>query len=288
MDTTVTVFPAKQPTERKSFTLGNIQTTLLIPLYARAIETQKEDGILEDDKAIEIVKSMDFNFSIWDKSPSLFGACLRTLIFDEMVSDFLVQHPTGTIIELGCGLNTRFERIDNGRAQWIELDLPDVIALRKQYFDAHERRSLVAASITTPNWFRYCCDVDTPVMFVSEAVLVYLTPSQVRDAILQLVNNFTHAYFAFDTTSLKMVQSQIGEDAFQNVSQDSWHCWPCDDPREIQSWHPKLKVIDSKTLIDVSTQLRARLPFPLKLLYRLFPQLMRYLLKDYRLSLAQW
>lgn len=38
------------------------------------------------------------------------------------------------MIEIGTGLNTRFESVDNGVVRWLDLDLPDTIELRRQFF----------------------------------------------------------------------------------------------------------------------------------------------------------
>lgn len=66
---------------------------------------------------MEIAEQLDYNFANWNGARSLAAATLRTRMFDEDVQAFLAEHPDGTIVELGCGLNTRFERIDNGLAQ---------------------------------------------------------------------------------------------------------------------------------------------------------------------------
>lgn len=50
---------------------------------------------------------------------------LRTVILDTWVRDFLAGHPAGTVVDIGTGLNSRFERVDNGQVHWIDLDLPD-------------------------------------------------------------------------------------------------------------------------------------------------------------------
>ncbi|MGW0609036.1 class I SAM-dependent methyltransferase [Streptomyces sp. NPDC002788] len=106
--------------------LGTVQETLLIPLYGRAVESRKKDAILTDPRAEEIVAAIDYDFARFDNLPSLTGAVLRTSLFDRWVTDFLAAHPAGTVVELGTGLNTRYERTDSGRARWFELDLPDV------------------------------------------------------------------------------------------------------------------------------------------------------------------
>jgi O-methyltransferase involved in polyketide biosynthesis len=39
--------------------LGTVQETLLVPLYARAVENRKQDAALRDTRAEEIVASID-------------------------------------------------------------------------------------------------------------------------------------------------------------------------------------------------------------------------------------
>lgn len=104
------------------------------PLYARAVENSKEHALLRDGRAEEIVASIDYDFARFDDLPSLTGSLLRTLLFDRWVADFLSAHPDATVVEIGTGLNTPHERVDSGRARWFELDLPDVIALRRNFF----------------------------------------------------------------------------------------------------------------------------------------------------------
>lgn len=60
--------------------------------------------------------------------------------------------PPGTVGEIGTGLNTRFERVDNGQVHWIDLDLPEVIALRRQFFTDSDRQRMIAGSVLDPAW----------------------------------------------------------------------------------------------------------------------------------------
>jgi O-methyltransferase involved in polyketide biosynthesis len=132
--------------------LGPVQETLLIPLLGRAAETRRSGGLINDPRAVEIVNQLDYDFSKWKKSQSLAGCVLRTRMFDDDVRDFLAHNPDGTVVEIGCGLNTRFERLDNGQAQWFDLDLPDTIALRRQFFEDVPRRTMIAASVLDSGW----------------------------------------------------------------------------------------------------------------------------------------
>ncbi len=68
-----------------------------------------------DNGWVETVR-LDYDLAKWKKTASLFGSCLRSKLFDEQVTRFLSLHPRGTIVEVGAGLNTRYERLDNGHA----------------------------------------------------------------------------------------------------------------------------------------------------------------------------
>ncbi|MEL6225379.1 MAG: class I SAM-dependent methyltransferase, partial [Cyanobacteria bacterium J06627_8] len=138
----------------------------------------KENGLIQDEKAVEIVNALDYDFSKWKKSKTLAGATLRTRLFDEDVQTFLSSNPTGTIVEIGCGLNTRFERLDNGKARWFDLDLPDSMALRRQFFEDQPRRTMLAASVLDTDWMETVIDTGGPWCFISEAVIIYLSPEQ--------------------------------------------------------------------------------------------------------------
>lgn len=107
--------------------------TLLIPLYLRAIETQRSDALIRDDKAVALVKQMNYDFSRIKLSALDQVACvLRLREFDRYARDFLARYPEAVVVHIGCGLHTRFERVDNGQLEWYDLDLPEVIELRRK------------------------------------------------------------------------------------------------------------------------------------------------------------
>ncbi|MGD1899092.1 MAG: class I SAM-dependent methyltransferase [Phormidesmis sp.] len=263
--------------------LGPVQETLLIPLLGRAKETQKDKGLIQDEKAVEIVKALDYDFSKWDKSQTLTGATLRTRMFDRYVQSFLSAHTTGTVIELGCGLNTRYERLDNGKALWFDLDLPDSLALRQQFFTDQPRRTMLEASVLETNWMDTVAATGGPWCFISEAVIIYLESDQAKQAITQIANRFPGAWILTDTTSQKMVNSQSTHDAMKYMSQDSWFRWACDDPQEIESW-ANLRLVESHSFLKADPELLRRASLPLALIARWAPWLIRGKVDGYRLN----
>ena len=266
--------------------LGPVQETLLIPLLARARETEKRRGLLRDPRAVELVRRLDYDFGKWEGGRSLQGAMLRARMFDRYVEDFLAEHPRGTVVEIGCGLDTRFDRVDNGRLRWFDLDLPDAIALRRRFFDDEPRRTMVAASVLDTGWMDQVEAAGGPWMFVAEAVLVYLDAPDARRAVVNIAGRFPGARIAFDTTGARMVDTQDRHDAMRHLPRESWFRWKCDEPREIERWGANLRLAASKTFLDADPDLLERLPLILRLTARFAPFLLRGRASGYRLNLA--
>lgn len=266
--------------------LGPVQETLLIPLLARARETEKRRGLLRDPRAVELVRRLDYDFGKWEGGRSLQGAMLRARMFDRYVEDFLAEHPRGTVVEIGCGLDTRFDRVDNGRLRWFDLDLPDAIALRRRFFDDEPRRTMVAASVLDTGWMDQVEATGGPWMFVAEAVLVYLDAPDARRAVVNIAGRFPGARIAFDTTGARMVDTQDRHDAMRHLPRESWFRWKCDEPREIERWGANLRLAAWKTFLDADHDLLERLPLMLRLTARFAPFLLRSWASGYRLNLA--
>jgi O-methyltransferase involved in polyketide biosynthesis len=260
--------------------LGQVQETLLIPLYARARDAARRHPVLHDERAAQLVDGLDYDFSRFG-GPALLGCVLRSAIFDGWVCCFLARHPAGTVVELGTGLNTRFDRLDNGTVRWFDLDLPDTIALRRRFFADRPRCTMLEASILDTDWFDTVAAAPGPYLFVSEAVLVYLAGGQVRTALSQLAQWFDGSLIAFDTAGAVMVRNQHRNGSMHAVSARMQ--WACEDPHEIEQWGPKL--LQTRTFAtpqpDVADTWPARYRYGMPLLARLVPAVVT----SYRLNL---
>ncbi|MFE7897765.1 class I SAM-dependent methyltransferase [Streptomyces sp. NPDC057424] len=247
--------------DRKQPQLGTVQETLLIPLYARAMENRKEFPLLRDVRAEEIVAGIDYDFARFDGLPSLTGAMLRTVLFDRWVADFLAAHPDATVVEIGTGLNTRYERLDNGRVRWFDLDLPDVIDLRRAFFADTPRRTMVAASVTDEAWAAEVASrTDGPYLLVAEAVLPYLYESDVRRVVDLLSDRFPGSLLALDTAGPGFFDTQEEHDALSKVAA-RMH-WCCPDLAGLDAWRPGVHVLASHTLTSLPHPLVDELPAP--------------------------
>jgi O-methyltransferase involved in polyketide biosynthesis len=268
---------------KQAVRLGTVPETLLVPLYARAVESRRKHPILDDPKAIGMVDSIDWDFQRFNQRWRVIGCALRSAMFDEWVKGFLRGHPEGTVVEIGCGLNTRFERLDNGRLHWFDLDLPEVIELRRKFFADSERRTTLAASVLDPDWIAAVRRSPGPYFFVAEAVLVYLQEPEVKAALAQIAANFPDVRIAFDTTSHRAVSSVATDHGRRNLA--ARFVWACDDPRNIEDWNIGLRLVESRTPVDVPEPLNSRLSWRMRTGFRVVRKLFPKLVKAYQLNL---
>ncbi|WP_099023498.1 class I SAM-dependent methyltransferase [Mycolicibacterium palauense] len=263
--------------------LGAVQETLLIPLYGRARDAASGHPVLGDRRAAELVEGIDYDFTRF-KGPSLPGSVLRTSVFDGWVRDFLDEHPAGTVVELGAGLNTRFDRLDNGEVHWFDLDLPDAITLRRRFFADRGRNTMLAGSVLDTDWFESVAAAPGPYFFVCEAVLLYLTEQQVRRVVAQLAERFDGSLLAFDTGGRAMIENQDRNGVMKSMAARMQ--WVCEDPHDLESWGVEL--LDTRTFAhpqpDVARSWPARYRYGNRLLARLLPRVVNaYKLNLFRL-----
>ena len=231
---------------RRSIQLGRVQETALVPLYARALESRRKRPILEDPRAVEIVDSIDWDFRRFGQRRRVVGCALRSAMFDVWVRDFLRRHPEGTVVEIGAGLNTRFERLDNGRVHWYDLELPDMVELRRTFFSDSERRMTLAASVLNPDWIEAVRRSPGPYFLVAETVFVYLEEAQVKAALGHIASGFPQVTIALDTLGRRAADS--GNRDFARRKMAARFVWACEDPIAIQQWNIGLRLVESRTV----------------------------------------
>ncbi|WP_280421052.1 class I SAM-dependent methyltransferase [Nocardia carnea] len=250
----------------EAISLGAVQETLLIPLYGRARDAGRHDSILRDTRAIELVAAIDYDFAKF-RGPSLAGSVLRASIFDGYLRSYLAEHPEATVVDLGCGLSTRFDRLDNGRLRWFDLDLPDTMALRRKFFTDSDRYTMIEGSILDDGWFEQVRAPGGPVFLLSEAVLLYFPAETVHTTLRQIARGFPGSRLVLDTGGKAMMGTQDRNPVFEQVSARME--WVCDDPGTLEPYGVRL--LESRTF--ASPQPAVAGSWPLR--YRLGMKMMR-------------
>jgi O-methyltransferase involved in polyketide biosynthesis len=128
------------------------------------------------------------------------SVCIRMEIFDEVTRKFIKENPDSIVVDLGCGLDTRFPRVDNGQVLWYDLDLPDVIEIRKNFFQETERTRFIAQSVLDFTWVNEI-PKNRKTLFLAAGLFPYFTKDQVESIIKTLKTNFPNSELLFEAIS---------------------------------------------------------------------------------------
>jgi O-methyltransferase involved in polyketide biosynthesis len=227
--------------------LAGVAETLLIPLYVRALETERPDALLKDERAVALVAQMRPAFSRIDElkldEGDRLAIVLRNREFDRNARAFMTQHPQAVVVHIGCGLDARFDRVDDGRVEWYDLDLPEVIELRRKHVATVGRRHhLVACSVFDGQWLdMLSVHHARPILFMAEGVLMYFEEVQVKSLVLTLRERFAGAELVFDAftpclvrmNNLRMRRTKLG----------ARYGWGLKRAKDIETWSPGIRLL---------------------------------------------
>ena len=186
--------------------LGPVQETLIIPLWARADDAAKKFPVVNDTFARDIVASIDYDFSRFEMSyleNHRLVWSVRAYNFDLKVREFLSLNSRALVVNIGAGLDTTFQRVDNGAVLWVNLDLPDAADLRRRLIPDSEREKTVAKSVFDFSWVDDIASLaeDRRILFMAAGVLCYFEASQVESLFKKLAKVYPSSHFVFDAMS---------------------------------------------------------------------------------------
>jgi len=225
--------------------LSAVSETLLIPLYIRAKESQRPDAMLMDDFALAIVNQLNYNFTqIKLKAHDELAIILRLCEFDRIARDFLVANPDGVAVHIGCGLDTRFERVDNGHVEWYDLDLPNVIELRRKLIGGQgERYHLLNISVFDPAWYELVRQQNPrPFIFLAEGVFPYFEEKQLQSLVCTLQSEFPGSELVFDAHTPFAIWADNLQLKFSKV--EARVQFALKHGRDVETWSPGICLLE--------------------------------------------
>ena len=234
--------------------LSGVAETLLITLYIRAMESQRPDALIKDEKAVTLVAQMSYDFDRIRQIPlseaNKLVIILRNREFDRYARDFLARHPEAAVVHIGCGLDSRFERVDNGKVEWYDLDLPEVIELRRKFIgDEGKRYHLLAGSAFDSAWLdTVSTHRQRPFLFLAEGVLMYFEEAQVKSLVLTLRDHFPGAELVFDAFSPFLIRANNLRMAISKFGV-RYH-WGLGRGQELESWGDGIHLLDEWGYFD--------------------------------------
>lgn len=217
--------------------LSGVQETLLYTLYFRALDQRSKAPIVGDTWAAGVVDQVAAGNSRGVLTARLgasgrFPPLLRARRLDDWTREFLDHHPDASVLQLGCGLDSRAFRLDvPPTVNWYDLDFPGVIELRRLLYPGREGYRMLAASATDPGWLDEI-PADRPALVVAEGVLPYLTEADVRQLLVRLTDRLPSGELIFDGV------------AGPTARMTKLFQWRLGDPTELARWNPRLTMVD--------------------------------------------
>lgn len=206
--------PAKIPID-----LTGVSETMLATLRARAEDAAKPAPFLGDTWAKTALDQLDYRRPGSTTLDALFNGFVvgRGKLFDRWTAEFLAEQPPDggvTVLHLACGLDSRALRLDwrtaAGPARWIDVDVPEVMALRRRVLplppDGCEYRML-EADVTGAAWLDEI-PADRPTLVIMEGLVMYLAWDDVAVLVRRICDRFPSGQIVLDVLARNVVAPQ--------------------------------------------------------------------------------
>ncbi|MCM1106461.1 MAG: class I SAM-dependent methyltransferase [Blautia sp.] len=226
--------------------LGDVQETALIPLAVRANETRRKNARIHDEKAVEIIETLAVRTEDIDKFMSHEGVVARTIMFDRTLKKLLEKYPDAVCVNIGCGLDDRFSRVDNGKVRWFNVDLPDSIEVRKKVFTETEREHMLAGDILETGWIKGIPKADV-VIVIAEGLLMYFSKEQVGTVLHSITDFFDRGFLLAELMHPKMMKEKMHDTVKHTNARFGWGTKTGNDLLEL---NPKLELIRENSFWD--------------------------------------
>jgi len=176
---------------------------------------------------------------------------VRTEILDEATTAFIRQYPDASVVNMGAGLCTRFNRVDNGSITWYELDLPEAIEMRRRFFTETDRHRFIARSITDFSWMGQIQKSEKqPVLFIGEGLFMYFEEEEVKNIFIKIADHFPSAELLFEINGPASVGRSKRHDALSKTDGQAEFKWGPASGAVCEIWDARIRFIREWNYLD--------------------------------------
>jgi O-methyltransferase involved in polyketide biosynthesis len=217
--------------------------TYLPTVYGKVLDNRSKNPILGDKFADEAISKIDFDFNKIHVKGGEISLPIRAKHFDVWTREFLAANPNSTVLHLGCGLDSRVFRIDpSATVRWYDVDMPDVIEIRRKIYPERQDYQMIGSSATDPDWLDQIPG-DRPVLVVAEGFLYYISENEMIALLTRIAEKFPHGDIIFDAYSRLMTWA-MNRILSRKKAGFSLR-WSISDPHKLERQVPHLKLIDA-------------------------------------------
>ncbi|MBQ4233495.1 MAG: class I SAM-dependent methyltransferase [Firmicutes bacterium] len=260
---------------------NTVQETLVIPLFGRLVCSERFPELFYDPQAERICGSLDYDFAEkrkkMESAAGLFGAlevAQRQYDLRCEVEDYLKDHPRAAVVNLGCGLDDTFSKVDNGQCRGYNIDLPDVIRVRGDLLPAGERETNLACDLNDLSWMDGI-DASEGAVFFAAGVFYYFRTAEVKRLFKAMAERFPKAVLVFDSCNSRgaklMRKTWLKEAGITDV--DAF--FSLEDESELTSWSGRFASVTAKSYMRGYRDIYSRVGAFHKLMIRFCDGLVR-------------
>jgi O-methyltransferase involved in polyketide biosynthesis len=224
-------------------TFTPLEDSLFLTLYGRAADNRRPHPILGDATADQIVRTADYDFGQLDIDTNLIlNVALRAKKLDQIAGAFLARHPDAVGLDLGAGLDTRFERLaPPATVDWYDVDFPAVAAARRRLIPEHPNAHVVAADVREGDWLD-AIPSDRPAIIVADGLMGFLSQDELVSLWNRLVNHFPSGEIVLNSYTRFAIWIAHHARGTRSVA-DLVKFPGMDDPHAPEAWNPKLQLV---------------------------------------------
>ncbi|MCD8368190.1 MAG: class I SAM-dependent methyltransferase [Clostridiales bacterium] len=232
----------------EKITLTGVPETMLQTVFARAQETQKPNHKITDEKAVELVSRLDYDFSLAERDSTMSsGVIARTLVLDRLVNNYLQNCPGAVVVNLACGLDTRCYRM-SGYAHWYNLDLPEVIEVRRRLLPEDGGPiTQIAASAMDARWAAEVEATGKPMLVILEGLTMYLSEADVRQIFSIIAAHFPNVT-VFTETMVPFIVKMVKEKSIEGSH--AKFTWGVRNGRTLAELLPDFELVEEHSLVE--------------------------------------
>lgn len=211
--------------------MNPVNKTLYIPLYGKAYVSQR--GILlKDRKAEEIWQAEGFSLTGRAKSKWLaYHMGMRSAVFDRWTQQQLALCPDAVVLHVGCGLDSRCNRVGTGGNLWFDVDFPEVIRERKRYFAETGEYRMIPSDVRDSAWLSQIPQGKTAII-VMEGVSMYLELPELKAVLKRWKDYFGEVRILMDCYTAFAAKATKFKNPIHAVGVTTVYGF--DDPRELE------------------------------------------------------
>ncbi|MBQ2823594.1 MAG: class I SAM-dependent methyltransferase [Oscillospiraceae bacterium] len=178
--------------------MNEVNKTLYIPLFGKSLVSRK-GIILKDTRAEEIWEKEHFELKGKSKSKWLaYFMAMRARVFDDWLRTLIEKSDKSTVIlHIGCGMDSRAERVGTQGHQWFDGDFEDVIECRKKYYSETDCYHMIKCDLRSREWLKNI-PARTDAIIVLEGISMYLTPAEIKECFSAFSEHFSSVNILMD------------------------------------------------------------------------------------------